>query len=72
MITGEQVRTARKLLGWSQFKLALEANVNTGTLVEIEKRRSHPVRAPSRLQRTLQAAGVEFHEGEPPRLRTAR
>ena len=70
MITGEQVKAARKLLGWSQLKLALEANVNTGTLVAIEKGRQLPRRSGSRLQHTLETAGVEFPDGEPPRLRT--
>ena len=73
MITGEQVKVkaARKLLGWSRLKLALEAIVNTRTLVDIEKGRSRPVHATSRLPHTLDAAGAEFPEGQAPRLKSA-
>jgi transcriptional regulator with XRE-family HTH domain len=72
MITGEQVKAARNLLGWSQLRLALEANVNTGTLVSIEKGRSRPLRTASKLRHTLEHAGVELLEGEPPRLKSAK
>ena len=70
MITGEQVKAARKLLGWSQLKLSLEANVTTSSIVDIEKGRSRPVISGRSLQRALEAAGVEFPEGHPPRLKT--
>ena len=70
MITGEQVKAARKLIGWSQLKLALEANVNPATLVDIEKGRSRPAYTTLRLRHTFDAAGVEFPLGEPPRLRS--
>jgi hypothetical protein len=36
MITGEQVKAARQLLGWSQMTLALEASIEHGR--EIRKR----------------------------------
>jgi predicted transcriptional regulator len=37
MITGEQVRAARKLLSWSQLTLALEAGLNQTTVVKFER-----------------------------------
>ena len=36
MITGEQVKVARKLLGWSQMKLASEANVDPPIIGKFE------------------------------------
>jgi hypothetical protein len=36
MITGEQVKAARKLLGWSQLTLSLEASVATSTVTNFE------------------------------------
>ena len=36
MITGQQVKAARKLLEWSQIELALEANVDPSTIVNFE------------------------------------
>ena len=36
MITGEQVKAARALLGWSQMKLADEAGLNASTIVKME------------------------------------
>lgn len=45
MITGEQVRAVRKLLGWSLLKLAREADVDVGTLFYFEGHNStrHPL-----------------------------
>jgi transcriptional regulator with XRE-family HTH domain len=40
MITGEQLRAARKLLGWSQMALALEASVDPSTVTNFETGRS--------------------------------
>jgi ribosome-binding protein aMBF1 (putative translation factor) len=39
MITGEQVKAARKLLGWSQMTLALEARVEQSTVNSIASSR---------------------------------
>jgi transcriptional regulator with XRE-family HTH domain len=36
MITGKQVKAARRLLGWSQIELAFEANVDPSTIVKFE------------------------------------
>jgi transcriptional regulator with XRE-family HTH domain len=69
MITGEQVKAARKLLGWSQMTLALEANVEQSTIAKFERGESRAgERTVSAIRRALEAAGVEFPGGEPPRL----
>jgi ribosome-binding protein aMBF1 (putative translation factor) len=45
MITGEQVKTARNLLGWSQLKLAMKIKTQLNDTavgeVENEQRRCH-------------------------------
>jgi transcriptional regulator with XRE-family HTH domain len=70
MITGEQVRAARKLLGWSQMTLALEASVDQSTVLKFETGKSRPsVLSVSTIKRTLEAAGVEFTDGERPQVR---
>jgi transcriptional regulator with XRE-family HTH domain len=66
MITGDQVKAARKLLGWSQLALALEASVTQGTIANFETGKSRlSVLSVSTIKRALEAAGVEFPEGEP-------
>jgi transcriptional regulator with XRE-family HTH domain len=66
MITGEQIRAARKLLGWSQLALALEASLDQSTVAKFERGESRPsVLSVSAIKRTLEGAGVEFPEGEP-------
>jgi transcriptional regulator with XRE-family HTH domain len=66
MITGEQVRAARKLLGWPQMTLALEASVTPSTVLKFERGEGRPsVLSVSTIKRTLEGAGVEFPEGEP-------
>ena len=70
MITGEQVRAARKLLGWAQMTLALEANVALQTIAKFETGQGRPfVHATSTIKRALEHAGVEFPDGEPVRMR---
>jgi transcriptional regulator with XRE-family HTH domain len=73
MVTSEQVKAARKLLGWSQLALALEANVTQATVTNFETGRKHlSMPSVSTIKRTLEGAGVEFPEGEPGvRLRKA-
>jgi DNA-binding XRE family transcriptional regulator len=66
MITGEQVKAARKLPGRSQMTLALEASVATSTVTNFETGKSRPsVLCVSTIKRTLEGAGVEFPEFEP-------
>jgi transcriptional regulator with XRE-family HTH domain len=69
MITGEQVKAARKLLKWSQMMLAFEANADPSTIVKFEGGKKGPaVLSVQTIKRALEHAGVEFPEGEPPRL----
>jgi transcriptional regulator with XRE-family HTH domain len=71
MITGEQVKAARKLLGWSQMTLALDAGINQATVMKFERGGSRAEgRTISAIQRALEAGGVEFAGGA--RLRKRR
>jgi transcriptional regulator with XRE-family HTH domain len=64
MITGDQVRAARELLGWSQVELAARIGVSETTIGDFEKRnRIWPVLNLSALRQVLKSAGVEFTEG---------
>jgi DNA-binding XRE family transcriptional regulator len=66
MITGERVKAARKLLGWSQLALALEAGVTQGTVANFETGKKHPsVLSVSTVQAALES-GVEFTDGAEP------
>jgi transcriptional regulator with XRE-family HTH domain len=61
MIASAQVKAARKLLRWSQMKLAFEANVAPSTIVNIEggkKRLS--VLSVQTIKHALEKADVEF------------
>ena len=62
LLTTEQLRAARGLLGWSQTKLAQQAGLSLPTVKRLETgvgpRVSDEVR--STIQRTLEMAGVEF------------
>jgi len=69
MITGEQVRAARKLLGWSQEDLAGHAGMSDYTVGTFERGLRPSENTVTVLQRALESAGVEFPEGEPVRLR---
>ena len=70
MITGEQVKAARKLLGWSQMKLASEANIDPSIIGKFEVGKKRPsVLSVQTIKRALEHAGVDFQEGEPPRLK---
>ena len=65
-ITAAQIRAARGLLEWSRVRLALRANVRMH-LVSLAERESRtlPVRGLDEIQRTLEAAGIEFTKGDP-------
>ena len=61
MITPEQCRAARALLGWSQQQLADKAGVGIVTIHQLEAGTSQPRRATGDVViRALEAAGVEF------------
>ena len=62
MISVEQLRAARGLLGWSQSELAARAGLSLPTVKRVEgqskARASDEARI--KLQRALEAAGIEF------------
>jgi transcriptional regulator with XRE-family HTH domain len=61
VITGEQIRTARELLGWTPYRLAPRAGISHTLLRKFEKgaRTIDDVRA-ARLKVALEEAGIEF------------
>jgi transcriptional regulator with XRE-family HTH domain len=62
MLTIEQLRAARGLLGWSQSKLAVRAGLSLPTVKRVEGDLGPRVsdEARNKLRRALEAAGVEF------------
>jgi predicted transcriptional regulator len=64
VLTIEQLRAARGLLGWSQTKLAQRAGFSLPTVKRLEAGVGPRVsdEARSKIQRTLETAGVEFIE----------
>ena len=61
MVSPEQCRAARGLLGWSQRELANRARVGTVTVHQLEAAASEPRRATlDAIRRAFEAAGVEF------------
>jgi transcriptional regulator with XRE-family HTH domain len=62
MLTIEQLRAARGLLGWSQSRLAAQAGLSLPTVKRVEADLGFRVsdEARNKLQRALESAGVEF------------
>jgi transcriptional regulator with XRE-family HTH domain len=61
MLTPEQLRAARALVGWSREKLAEEADVSAETVKRFEFRGSDPkLSTLNKWRRALEQAGVEF------------
>jgi transcriptional regulator with XRE-family HTH domain len=70
MITGEQVKAARKLLGWAQMTLGLEAGTHQQTVLKFERGEGRAEgRTISAFQRALESGGVEFTNGGEPGVR---
>ena len=72
MISGAQIRAARALLGWTAKDLAQKAKVGVSTIQRIENAEGTPnVHAPNlaAIQSALEAAGIEFTNGDAPGLR---
>ena len=70
-ITGEAVKAARLLTGWSQYDLACEARISFIAVYAFE----HGGRISDWLilsmREALEDAGVEFPEGRQPQIRRA-
>ena len=69
MITGEQVKAARELLGWSRIRLAGRANIAETAVRRIELGEEAMPAKVNAVFYALEAA-VEFPEGEPPLLKS--
>jgi predicted transcriptional regulator len=64
VLTIEQIRAARGLLGWSQSELAERAELSLPTIKRVEAGKGPHVSdlARTKLRRALETAGVEFIE----------
>jgi len=75
VITGEKVRAARRLLGWSRSELAGHSGVSSTTIGNFETGRRKASVLEAVVRRALEAAEVEFiadnAEGPGVRLRTS-
>jgi transcriptional regulator with XRE-family HTH domain len=64
MITGEQVKAARRLLGWTLFQAAVKAKVSESTVGKFENGAHRPLDLRIvAIQRAFESAGVEFTSG---------
>lgn len=70
-ITIEQFRAARALLDWSREELAKRAGQHPSTVKRVETPESENVsdEAREKLKAALEAAGVEFTNGDAPGVR---
>ena len=67
MITPQQIRGARAMLGLTQSALALAAGISTTALNNIERSAADPKTSTlSAIRRALESAGVEFTNGNEP------
>ena len=57
---GPQIKAGRLLLGWARMTLALNAHVSLAQIVCFETGKTLSLHLGVRLQRALEAAGVEF------------
>jgi ribosome-binding protein aMBF1 (putative translation factor) len=71
MVTGEQIKAARLLLGWDLPTLARSASVEEPVVESIEAGADEPIDARKLIEQTLEAAGIEFPDGETVRLKPA-
>jgi len=73
LTTGSQLRAARALAGMTRTELASLARLNVSTIAEMEARAGETLRSSFEtvhaVQKVLEAAGVEFLNGESPGVR---
>ena len=74
MITGDQIRQARKLLGWHRGQIAIRARRITGNTVG-KAEGAYPGKPPTpeqlaEIRAVLEAAGVEFTDATRVRLKS--
>ena len=67
MLTPAQIRAARAMLDLTQGELASRAGISKAGLINIERGQSDPkVSTLGAIRRALEAAGVEFTDGDEP------
>lgn len=74
MVTNQQIRGARGLLGWSQTELAVRAGLSLPTVKRAEAEsgvRASPD-ARTKITAALEAAGIEFTNGDEPGVKLRR
>ena len=72
MLTSEQIRAARALLRWEQKRLADASGISLPTIRRLEKKPgavSAYTGTLDKIQSALEAAGVEFENGDAPGVR---
>jgi len=72
MLTSDQIRAARALLRWSARELAEKAEISLPTVQRLEAAEGIPstsVKTLMAVQAALEAAGVEFTNGDAPGVR---
>jgi transcriptional regulator with XRE-family HTH domain len=67
-----QVRMARAAVGWGVRELAKKAGVTANTVTRIENGSDAKQSTMDALQRALEAAGIEFTNGEQPGVRLTK
>ena len=72
IFTSLQCRMARAALGWGVRELAAAAKVSTDTVARFERGDELKERTIDALQRALEAAGIEFTNGDQPGVRLTR
>lgn len=72
VISVEQIKAARALLGWTQYDLAAAAGLSKPSVNTLERRIANPrVDTLEAIQRALEEAGVEFTQGPGVKLRSS-
>ncbi len=72
-LSREQARAARRLLNWSAIRLAARSNLGEGTIRRFEEGVYQPsVDKLAAIRSALEAAGVEFTNGDQPCVRMRR
>jgi transcriptional regulator with XRE-family HTH domain len=72
IFTPLQCRMARAALGWGVRELAAAAKVSTDTVARFERGDELKERTIDALQRALEAAGIEFTNGDQPGVRLSK
>jgi transcriptional regulator with XRE-family HTH domain len=67
MITPEQSRAARALIGWTQTELAAASNLSMSTIRDFERGQRVPtVNNLAAIRRALEEAGIKILDGDEP------